>query len=162
MTYQALNLTNYPVWAIVFFCITMVFGFSIVVIDRSTGQQNEKDPTTKEGKATMVLIALTMVFAVATVIPLVLGYQASNENNKIAAQNIMQKYDVKDVLWKDKATEVYSNGAKERDESGEILVELTNGEKQLYLYEVNPETSEPTLKDSPLHGTTPADSLLKN
>lgn len=162
MMYQTLNLTNYTIWAIIFFGLTMVFGFSIVIIDKSTGQHNEKDTTTKAGKATMTLIALTGLFAIATIIPMAMNVQANNENNKIATQNIMKKYDVEDVLWKDKATEVYSNGSKERDGSGELLVQLNTGEKQVYLYEVNPETSEPTLKDSPLRGTTPADSLLKN
>lgn len=162
MTYQALNLTNYTIWAIIFFGLTLIFGFSIVAIDQSTGQHNEKDTTTKTGKATIILMVLTALFAILAVIPMAMNVQARNENNKISVQNIMQKYDVKDVLWKDKTTEVYSDGSKEKDESGELLVELNTGEKQLYLYEVNPKTSEPTLKDSPTRGNTPADSLLKN
>ena len=162
MNYQALDFNNYFLWSYLGMGATLVCLLALVCINVITGSYESANTKTKVGKTITAVLAVAAFSMLVSFIFMVVNISVSNNNDKVATQNIMQKYDVKDVLWKDKATGVRSKGIVDNKTTGELLVELNSGEKQVYLYEVNPETSEPTLKDSPIRGTTPADSLLKN
>lgn len=92
------------------------------------------------------------------------------DNQAKAEQNIMKKYDVKDVEWdseQTKATPTLAEDSKGKA-SNELVLVADDGKAYLFRYDLNKETSEPTLKDMPIAGgSTPedavsADSLLKN
>lgn len=73
---------------------------------------------------------------------------ALEHNRKAGTENIMQKYDVKDVLWTSPQTKVAPNLKPDYENTKRELVVETNDEKKyIFLYSLNKETFEPTLED---------------
>lgn len=162
MNFAPLDFTDYQAIVFGLFGVALLLGFILFGIDQATGVHNEGNNKTKAGKASIAIITLTVIACIGSMSVMIASFPVKNNNNSLATQNIMEKYDVREIHWNAKETEVRSNGSKEKDSTGEVLITLPNNEKQLFLYEVNKDTSEPTLKDSPLHGKTNADALLKS
>lgn len=93
--------------------------------------------------------------------------KAIEHNKKAGAENIMEKYDIKAVLWSSPQTNAIPNLEPKWKTGREVVVEAKNGVKYIFLYELNKETSEPTLVDMAVPGgsndlpAVNADSLLK-
>lgn len=92
---------------------------------------------------------------------------AVKHNKQAATENIMKKYDVKDVLWDNQQTKANPNLQPSWGNVGELVIEAHNGTKYLFNYELDTKTSEPTLTDRAIPGGSSerpevsAESLLK-
>ena len=74
--------------------------------------------------------------------------QAIEHNRKLGTENIMQKYDVKDVLWTSPQTKVSPNLKPDYNNTKrELVVETNDDKKYIFLYSLDQKTFEPTLED---------------
>ena len=74
--------------------------------------------------------------------------QAVEHNRTAGTENIMQKYDVKDVLWASPQTKVSPNLKPDYNNTNrELVVETNDDKKYIFLYSIDQKTFEPTLED---------------
>lgn len=162
MQYQPIDFTAVPqiAWIIAMVCAgAAISGLSLINFGSKDTPKKRKEWL---NKVLGILLALSAVAVLSfTVMDLVVKY----ENKAKAATNILQKYNIQKVIWTDYRASPYGDGSAKRNEPN-VLV-LVNNEEHVYRYEVNRETSEPTLKDVTEHSgkqTTPgpkAETLVK-
>lgn len=142
----------------------VLFGgiiLSVIVFVIALSLQGKTKVADYLGITSLVMIVLTAVVGLTYS---TLDHSANKANETKATQNIMQKYDVKDVNWKSFETNARADG---ETPDGKILLSTNNGNEYIFKYEVDPKTSEPTLKNMPIQGGNTADkdasaeSLLK-
>lgn len=78
-------------------------------------------------------------------------------NKKTATDNLMKKYNVKEVNWDSSDTTV---GTLSTSGDGDLRVVLQDDSKYIFKYRVNKDNSEPFLEDMPIRGgTVPASAV---
>lgn len=162
MTYQAINFSIFPqvfsILAIVF-CGGVFALFMYFLYDKRFANVKNKDKINK------VFIVLLIISAAILLVAIITDGVVKDSNRKKAAENILTKYNIEKVVLNDYRSSAYGDGATKRNDP--TLLVIINGEEHIYRYEVNRETSEPTLKDVNQHSgkqTTPgplAETLVK-
>lgn len=162
MTYQPINFSFFPQ---LFFIIAYAFCggtfalFMYFLYDKKFTNVKNKDKINKRFIITLILAAALVVAALITEIVI------KAQNRDIATHNILAKYNIQKIIWNDYRSSAYGDGSVKRNDP--TLLVLVNNEEHVYRYEVNHETSEPTLIDVSQHSgkqTTPgpkAETLLK-
>lgn len=144
MTFQPLDFTNYlGIFGIFFLLFPFAIAFSIVVAVMPTSRKKR--------------IATYSSFLLITALLIITGMtniNIGNDNKEKATTNLAQKYEVKDVNWKSVDTTADPLGTVKE---GKVLLTANNGEKYVFQYEINPETSEPKLVDMPIQGGNTVD-----
>ena len=162
MTYQSINFSIFPqvlsVLAVVF-CGGVFALFMYFLYDKRFANVKNKDKINK------AFIVLLIISAVILLVAIFTDGIVKNDNRKKAAANIIAKYNIEKVILNDYRSGAYGDGSTKRNDPTFLV--LVNGEEHVYRYEVNRETSEPTLKDVEQHSgrqTTPgplAETLVK-
>lgn len=162
MTYQAINFSIFPqvfsVLAIVF-CGGVFALFMYFLYDKKFANVKNKEKINK------VFIILLIISAVILLVAVINDGLVKKNNREKAAENILVKYNIQKVVLNDYRSGAYGDGSTKRNEPTFLVI--INGEEHVYRYEVNHETSEPTLKDinNPPGKQTapgpPADTLVK-
>lgn len=172
MNFAPLDFNNYGLLAF-FFCFGLpifLLGFSALTI-HFVKVRKEKQGKDFSGDHYIVFVfAAAVVFAVGAAITFkVISFTSMGSNEKLATQNIMQKYDVKSIDWHGmQTTAAPVLDFDENHKGNELVVQANNGKNYVFIYEINHETSEPTLKDMPTPGGSnesvalSANDLLKN
>lgn len=162
MNYEALNYTNYDLVGLAF-CTTIPISLLILAVflykrsaDKKglTGEQDRTIDVFGGGVFVAIILGAIIGGIVGSVAE---GAQDSNE--KVAAQNIMKKYDVKEVDWDSQQTRASATQSF-KDEGNELVLTANNGKNYVFIYDLNKETSEPTLKDMPIAGGTDSGNIL--
>lgn len=141
--------------AFVLFCVAWELKYS-----PSRATTNRKIPGNLLLVATALAISGVLSFGVMAII----GHASSNANEGKATQNLMEKYDIQKVRWDAPETTAHPVTV---EREGDLLVEATNGQLYVFKYTVEKTTSEPILKNMPIHGgntpdaSTSADALLR-
>lgn len=170
MNFSPLDYTNYNALAFIFgFGLPVILMIAFMVfIEKQRNKKQFNDAIELKlfgaGMIGLIVLALVGVFAGENHVVNVL-----KDNQFKATQNIIQKYEVKDVRWDSQQTTASPVLAADKDgkTNNEIVILAKNGKSYVFLYELNKETSEPTLKDMPISGgsniedSTDAESLLK-
>lgn len=162
MTYDALNYTNYDLVGLAFctiipitLLIITVFVYKRIADKKGlTGEQDRTIDVFGAGIFAAIILGIIIGGIVGAV-----GAGAQDSNEQLAKQNIMKKYDVKEVDWDSKQTRA-SATQNFKDEGNELVLTANNGKNYVFIYELNKETSEPTLKDMPIAGGTDSSDLL--
>lgn len=173
MTFVALDYTDPTLWGFIagMGIPTMLLIVSFIVLE-SLRKKFRNKPLT--GKQEGIYLGATFAVLVAISFGLVsLIMNHSNnvlaENQVKATQNLMQKYDIKKVDWNSSQTTAnptLRSGSSSKPKN-EIVVEANNGKSYLFTYNINKETSEPTLGNMPIpagsnqNDALNADDLLK-
>lgn len=166
MNFAALDYTDPTLWGFVagIGIPALLLIISFVVLESLRKNFKGKPITAKQegiylGTTFAVLIAIS--FGLVTLI-----MNHSNnilaENQVKATQNIMQKYDVKKVDWNSSQTTAnptLRSGSSSKPKN-EIVVEANNGKAYLLTYNLNKETSEPTLGNMPISAGTSQNDML--
>lgn len=167
MNFHPLDYTNYNLLGFLLIIGSMiVFPLLLWAVKAVVFKKKEMSDKVYDTWLGVGFLGIVAAAIVAAAISSMLGHNAEASNKFYAAQNIMQKYDVKDVQWDSKQTRT-SPIALERDAGNEIVLTANNGKSYVFIYELNTSTSEPTLKDMPIAGGSPtsnnlsADDLLK-
>lgn len=173
MNFVALDYTDPTIWGFVagMGIPTLLLIASFVVLESLRKKFRNKPLTGKQEG-----IYLGAIFAILVAISFGLVASIMNHSNNIlaenqakATQNIMQKYDVKKVDWNSSQTTsspTLHSGSSSKPKN-EIVVEANNGKTYLFTYNLNKETSEPTLGNMPIpagvnqNDALNADDLLK-
>lgn len=109
-----------------------------------------KKPYPKDRKPWIVIGAtLSILFLLVTILSSVLAVRAGDSNKENATANILQKYNLSEVLWDARQTKVYPT---DDDGDRQILVETKDEQRYIFHYRVDRETGEPTLYDMPIEG----------
>ena len=168
MTFQALDFTNYSqsmmIGAVVVSLVVWILSFAILNLSQS------KDKTDAEANiALVVALGFGIMCGLGTaVIVNSQGWDAYGKNQVVASENIMKKYDVKEVLWQDPQTKAIPSIGKESKQNRELVIKTNDDKKYVFIYSADQKTSEPTLEDTASQsGDTSenrvsASSLLKN
>ena len=156
MNFAALDYTDPSLWGFIIglgIPTLLLFG-SFILLESLRKKFRDKPITAKQegiylGTTFVVLIAVC--FGLVTAI---MNYSNNilAENQAKATQNIMQKYDVKKVDWSSSqttASPTLRSGSSSKPKN-EIVVEANNGKTYLFTYNINKETSEPTLGNMPI------------
>lgn len=102
-------------------------------------------------------IGLIVAFTLASVALTVhMDYNVRPEAKKTAEANLIQKYDVKQVLWDNDET----TAGPASDGGEEIVVEVQDGTQYVFRYAVNKDTYEPTLSNLPIRGGNASDKVV--
>lgn len=143
MEYSPLNYTHYDLFAgvLLALCLGVLLMGIIVNVVLIVQHQKEKQQT-----AMRWFSGLTVLLLIASFATFILDEQTDYANQKVAEQNISQKYDVKDVLWQNSETTAYSNG---HIKDGKLIVLTQENTEVPFIYTVNPQTHEPLLADIP-------------
>lgn len=144
MTFQALDFTNYALFASISF-LTMLVGLGLFLVFMTVTNSKPKRVSS---------LLISGLGLIAMVIFVVLSNVSSNVNKDFATANIMQKYDVKSVEWDSIKTTANPLG---EIKEGEILLTANNDERYVFQYKVDEKTSEPTLLDMPIQGGNTVD-----
>lgn len=151
MNFTALDFTNYDqamlIWAGGAVFVGWILSFIIFDLIQSKGKTKEE---ASQGTNTAFAIALAfgMVCGVGTGIAVnKQNWDSYAKNQVIGSENIMKKYDVKEVLWQDSQTKVTPSIEKEWKKNRELVVRTNDDKKYIFLYSVDKKTSEPTLED---------------
>lgn len=155
MNYEALNTTSYLPIAFIFAVFFMATVATFVASD--SGIFFTKPWSYIAGISAVIFLGAAVAFAF-------MGDTVNNKNQEVATQNIMNKYEVKEVEWESQNTTSRPDGSTKE---GTLLVTGNDGGRYVFQYEMNANTGEPTLKDMPIQGgNTPdkaksSDALLK-
>lgn len=163
MTYQSINFSPatqiFCVIALVL-CGTVFALFCYFNYDKKFAEVKDK---TKANKVFVVLFIITATGVLAATLT---DFAIKKDNRNKAAENIITKYNIEKVIWNDYRATAYGDGLAKRSEPNVLVV--VNNEQHVYRYEVNRETSEPTLKPVGEYSGRrtppgpPPESLLKN
>ena len=173
MNFVALDYTDPTVWGFIagIGIPTLLLFASFAVLESLRKKFRDKPITAKQegiylGTTFVVLIAISFGL-VASIMNHSNNVLA--ENQAKATQNIMQKYDVKKVDWNSSQTTASPTlrAGSSSKLKNEIVVEANNGKTYLFTYNLNKDTSEPTLGNMPIpagsnqNDALNADDLLK-
>lgn len=146
MTYQAINFSTFPqvvsILAIVF-CGGVFALFMYFLYDKKFVNVKNKEIINK------IFIVLLIISAVILLAAIITDGLVKKDNREKAAENIIAKYNIEKVILNDYRSSAYGDGTTKRNEPTFLVI--INGEEHVYRYEVNRETSEPTLKDVEQH-----------
>ena len=151
MNFTALDFTNYNqaslIWAGGVAVGGWIISFIIFDLIQSKGKTKEE---ASNGTNVAFIVALVFGMFLGLGTGIAVNSQSWNsyaKNQEIGSENILKKYDVKEVLWQDSQTKVTPNIEKERKKNRELVVRTNDDKKYIFLYSVDKKTSEPTLED---------------
>ena len=152
MNFTALDFTDYDqamlIWAGGAALGGWILSFIILDIIQGAGKTKEES-SNGTNTAFAVALAFGMVCAIGTgLIVNKQNWDSYAKNQVIGSENILKKYDVKEVLWQDPQTHVSPSIAKEWKKNRELVVRTNDDKKYIFLYSVDKKTSEPTLDDT--------------
>lgn len=151
MNFTALDFTNYDqamlIWAGGAIFAGWILAFIIFDLIQSKGKTKE-EAANGTNIAFAIALAFGMVCGVGTgLLVNKQNWDSYAKNQEIGSENILKKYDVKEVLWQDSQTKVTPSIEKEWKKSRDLVVRTNDDKKYVFIYSVDKKTSEPTLGD---------------
>lgn len=163
MTYQAINFSALPqIFSVVSIVLCgLVFAlFCYYNYDQKFASVKDKK------KVNRVFLILFIITSAGLLSAILNDFIVKYDNRVKASENIVKKYDIQEVNWHDYRSSAYGDGSIKRSSAPNVLVKI-NGKEHVYRYEVNRDTSEPTLKNITEHAGKqtepgpPAETLIK-
>lgn len=151
MNFIALDFTDYTqaniIWSGGAILVGWIFTFVISELFQSKKKNKDKKPKRTETSIMVALVVAMFLGLGASAIANTRAWDSYANNKDIASENILKKYDVKEVLWKDPQTKASPSVEGEDKKNHELVVRTNNDKKYIFLYSVDKKTSEPTLDD---------------
>ena len=156
MTYEALNYTNYGLYAgLAILCCLLALAIGVASYVITLYFQNPE----RQRQTMQVFTGIIVILIMTAIGFFIADEQIEHSNQSIAERNLNQKYGFKKVLWESPDTTAYANG---HIGTGNLAILDKNGKEKVYRYIVNPDNHEPTLTNLPNHPESTVESLKKD